>query len=178
MEISYTKDKEFKLAGKNIAVSINPSANTKADAILNSISQGNNKPDTLVFDGPGEYEVKGSMIHGISTSQSDETIYVVSIDDIKIAYLPEVTKLFGDDELDLIGSIDVLLIAINDLKATELSKVVSQIEPRVVIPMNYNSEQLKLFESEVGTVPSPIDKYKISKKDLINDTQQIVVLKG
>lgn len=180
MEISYTKDKEFKLTGKNITIAFNPSKTLKADVVFYSLSQKEDSKDSnsLIFDGPGEYEVKGSMIAGVKLKNSESCTYVASVDEIKVAYLSDISSLLNDDELDLIGNVDILLIAIDTLSATDISKVISQIEPRVVIPMSYSSEQLKAFEAEVGTVPSPIDKYKISKKDLAVDTQQIVVLKG
>ncbi|MDP4038534.1 MAG: MBL fold metallo-hydrolase [bacterium] len=178
MDITYIKDKEFKLTGKNIAIAINPKTKAKTDVILYSESQENNSTETLIFDGPGEYEVKGSMINGIQISQSGKICYSITIDDLKVVYLGDIENSLTDNELDLIGAVDILLISIGDLDPSNISKIIGQIEPRVVIPMNYTPEKLKSFESEVGTTPSPVEKFKIIKKDLNTDTQQIIILKS
>jgi L-ascorbate metabolism protein UlaG (beta-lactamase superfamily) len=69
---------------------------------------------------------------------------------------------------------------INAAKAVE---VISQIEPRIVIPMHYKIPGLKAdvdgvekFIKELGLKPRNEEKLKISKKDLPQEDMELVVL--
>jgi len=60
--------------------------------------------------------------------------------------------------------------------------VVSQIEPRMVIPMHYKVPGLKVdlaevdsFIKELGINPTYEDKLKISKKELPQENMELVV---
>lgn len=63
-------------------------------------------------------------------------------------------------------------------------EVVSQIEPRIVIPMHYKTPGLKIdlkavdeFIKELGLKPTYEEKLKISKKDLPAEEMELVILK-
>ena len=69
---------------------------------------------------------------------------------------------------------------INAAKAVE---VISQIEPRIVIPMHYKVPGLKIdldgvekFIKELGLKPRQEEKLKILKKDLPQEDMELVVL--
>jgi L-ascorbate metabolism protein UlaG (beta-lactamase superfamily) len=64
-------------------------------------------------------------------------------------------------------------------------EVINQLEPRVVIPMHYQIDGLKLpeqldnlekFIKELGIAPEYEEKLKISKKDLPADATKLVIL--
>jgi len=179
VDITYSKDKEFRLAGKNLEIAINPKEQVKADVILYSDKEKKRSPkaeQALCFDGPGEYEIKGSMITGIKISHNRKTAYSIILDNIKIAYLGDIQNSLSDEELDLIGAIDVLLISLADLTPAAVSKLIGQIEPKIIIPMDYTPEKLKAFELEMGSTPQTESKLKLSPKDFSDDLQKIVVL--
>ncbi|MBI2637639.1 MAG: MBL fold metallo-hydrolase, partial [Candidatus Sungbacteria bacterium] len=103
----------------------------------------------VIVKGPGEYDAKGVFIKGIQTYHDSKegkerglnTIYVIEMEGIKICHMGD----FGEGEvrqetLDAIGDVDILLIPVGGtytIDAEEASRVVSQIDPRIVIPMHY-----------------------------------------
>ncbi len=62
-------------------------------------------------------------------------------------------------------------------------EVISQIEPRIVIPMHYKTKDVKYdldevekFIKEIGLTPIMEEKLKISKKDLPSEDMELVIL--
>lgn len=142
------------------------------------------KGDPVVIDCPGEYEYKGVYIEGIDTAPT--VIYRIQIDDLVITHLGSINRTLDAKEVEQLEGTDILLIPVGGkdcLNAKNAVEVVNQIEPRIVIPMNYQSDGLKLeldsvekFIKEIGLNPRREDKLKISKKDLpIEDTELIIL---
>ena len=68
--------------------------------------------------------------------------------------------------------------------AKEASKIIQQVEPRVVIPNCHKAGSGKLkadsvtdFIKEFGVKPVEEEKYKIKKKDLPQEDVQLIILK-
>lgn len=157
--------------------------------------QGSNSP--FIINSPGEYEISGIIIDGISAKHGgelekesfDTTIYKFLIDDISVCYLGDMgQKELNEKQLDVIGNVDVLLISVGGaylLDYKSATHIVNQIEPRIVIPMGYNIDGLKikldridLFFKEVGISPKEkTDKLKITKEDLPQEDMEIIELK-
>jgi L-ascorbate metabolism protein UlaG (beta-lactamase superfamily) len=129
---------------------------------------------TFVVDGPGEYEVSGVLITGIRTAHDKQkgddlgfnTVYVIHLDEIAFCHLGDLGHELSHTQLDEIGNIDVLFVPVGGgetIGPAEATNVISQIEPRIVIPMHYAAPQLS-FEQEL----QPLDKFlhEIGKKDI------------
>jgi len=116
---------------------------------------------SFLIDGPGEYEIKGVKIRGIPTvdakreekGKAKNTIFKIEFEEIKICHLGN----FNEDQvssgiLESIFGIDILFVPIGrDLTVSgkEAAKLVSQIEPKTVIPMNYlPSESRSSFKTK------------------------------
>jgi len=123
----------------------------------------------FVIDGPGEYEIKNIFIQGIPSS--GDPIYTIDAEDMRLCYLGDFSqKELVPEQLDKMGDIDILLVSAG------VGKIVSQIEPRVVIPMG---EGINKFLKEMGRKAiSPQPKLLIKKKDLPKEETKIVVLKS
>ena len=89
-------------------------------------------------------------------------------------------------QLEAIGDVDVLLVPVGgnvSLSAGKASEVISQIEPRVVIPMHYSTgretlqmDSLDKFTKEMGLKDlTTQDKFSMKKSDL-SETTQVVIL--
>jgi len=71
------------------------------------------------------------------------------------------------------------------IDAKEAVEVVSQIEPRIVIPMHYKTKGLKIdidsvesFIKEIGITPEyEENKLKINQKELPNEEMKIIIFK-
>ena len=142
--------------------------------------------EAFVIDSPGEYEVSDIFVYGKNVKGN--IIYYVILEDIKVAFLGE----FGhhdlaNGDLELIEGADILILPVGggDLStAKEATKIIQQVEPRVVIPSCYKEGMGKLkadsisdFIKEFGVKAEEEEKYKIKKKDLPQEDVKLVVLK-
>ncbi len=93
-----------------------------------------------------------------------------------------------EDELDAIGRIDILIVpvgGVDTLDGQGAAHLAGQIEPRIVIPMQYHLAGLKKtyagFEAFLKALslkaPEAEEKLKIIKKELPADEMRVVFLK-
>ncbi len=147
--------------------------------------------DSFVIDGDGEYEVKNVFVYGLPAEKKDGekfTIYLMEVEGIKIAHLGMIAQdSLTDQQMEILEGVDILLIPVgggDTLNATKAVKIISQIQPRIVIPMYYKVPGLSLkldgfepFLKEYGvSKPEPMDKFKVSKKDLPQEETNVVLL--
>lgn len=142
--------------------------------------------EAFVIDGPGEYEVQNTFIRGIFSYHDEEkgkkrganTIYVIESEGMNICHLGDLgQKELTDEQLKEIGEVDILLIPIGGtytLNSKEASKIISQLEPKAVIPMHYKIPGLDLdldgpesfFKAMGKKNIEAEDKVSISKSNL------------
>ena len=149
--------------------------------------------EPFVIDGAGEYDVKGVLVHGVSSQHGGEKkeeniIYRFEVDGISISHLGDLGHVLDNKQLEVVVGTDILMIPVGGkytIDAKKAVEVVSQIEPRIVIPMHYKMPGLKItdiegvdkFVKEMGLKPTEEEKLKISKKDLPQEDMELVILK-
>lgn len=150
----------------------------------------------FIIDEAGEYEVKGVFIEGIDSSHGlkegkeavKNIIYRIEMEEISITHLGDLGQAVLDNkQLEKIEGTDILLIPVGGIYTIDAAKaveIVSQIEPRIVIPMHYKIPGLNIkldgverFIKELGIKPTEEEKLKISKKDLPQEDMELVVMK-
>jgi len=151
----------------------------------------------FLIEGPGEYEVKGVFIRGILSFHDDSrgkergmnTIYVMESEDIKLCHLGDFgQKELTEEQMEKIGEIDILMIPVGGnytISLKEVAKIMSQLEPKITIPMHYAIPKLKIklnplnrFLKMFGIKSlTPLNKLSIKKKDIPADEAKIIVLK-
>lgn len=173
----------------------------KIEADIFLVSQGKTAKipsDSFLADGPGEYDVKEVCIQGFSAEMKAEkgenpeetTIYTIEAEEMRICHL----GLLGQKELDSsclekIGDVDILMIPVGGGRAidgAEAVKVMSQIEPKIVIPMYYKIPKLKpkldgldKFLKAAGIKkPETLSKLSVKKKNLSPEMAKIIVLES
>jgi L-ascorbate metabolism protein UlaG (beta-lactamase superfamily) len=169
-------------------------------ADIKSVKGTSHNPEPFLIKGPGEYEVNNIFIYGIPSWHDNEqgkqrgpnTIYVFSIENMTLAHLGDLgQKELTAEQLEYVEEVDILLIPVGGtftLNAKEASNIISQIEPRIVIPMHYHLPGLKIgggkkidgvdkFIKEFGNKKEELDKLRISKKDLPQEETKLIVLK-
>ncbi|MFZ4631946.1 MAG: MBL fold metallo-hydrolase [Patescibacteria group bacterium] len=142
----------------------------------------------------GEYDFKNVLIEGIDSyhdevkgkERGSNIMYRIEIDDISVAHLGDLGEVLDNAQLEKLVGTDVLLIPVGGkytLDAKKAVEVISQIEPRIVIPMHYKTDGLKYeldsidkFIKEIGLTPVYEEKLKISKKDLPQEDMELVIL--
>jgi len=209
MFISWLGQSAFKIQDKELTIAIDPHDKTglkmpkfQADIVLitHEHDDHNNlkaiKGSPFVVDSPGEYEIKNVFIYGIpgwhDNKQGSErgsiTMFLIEIAGVKIAHLADLGQAaLTDKQLDKLEKIDILLIPVGGvytINGTESVKIISQLQPRIVIPMHYKIPGLKeklepvdKFLKEFGvSSPEKMDKLKISKKDLPQEDTKVIIL--
>lgn len=154
---------------------------------IEQLSHGERVPFTVT--GPGDYEIKEIFIKGvlsdalIDNKKYINTIYIFSVDNINIVFLgalsnPEISK----EALEAINSPDILFIPVGGkglLDAKASAKLASLLEPKMIIPMDYDNESLKAFLKETGEEKAEVvDKLTLKLKDLEGKEGEVVVLKA
>jgi len=154
------------------------------------------KGEPFVIKGPGEYEIKEVFIHGIPSFHDDKegkergknTIYLIEAEDLRFCHLGDIgQKELTDEQLEKIDAVDVLMIPVGGtytIDSSEAQKIISQIEPRIVIPMHYALPKLKGEYDDVSkflkTMGKPSitaqDKLIVKESTLPKDGMEIVVL--
>src|SRR3989344_396236 len=151
-------------------------------------------PETFIIDGPGEYEKQGIRVRGVSSfhdkvngkERGPNTIYIVKTEDMAICHLGDLGQdRLDDKQVEEIGDVDILMIPVGGnytIDAKEATGVVSQIEPKIVIPMHYKIKDLTVevsgpdkFLKEIGLSPEKVDKLKIAKKNLPVEEMKLVM---
>lgn len=158
------------------------------------------KGQPIVVSGPGEYEIKGVRIIGISTFHDNDkgrkrgknTIYHINMDEINLLHLGDLGHKLTEKEVDLFPEVDILFVpsgGFYTINGRQAKEVVFQLEPKIVIPMHYKIAGLKEdigqhletvdnFIKEMGQDKDrlTIDKTLTVSKNKLPDELQIVVL--
>jgi len=139
------------------------------------------------IDSPGEYEVKGIFVYAIGLKDKNNLIYHIESEQVSIGHLGNLNRALSEQELEQLNGIDILLLPTGGnsvLDAKKATDLISQIEPRIVIPMHYALPGLKEkldsvdnFCKEIGSCEKgKLDKLKITKKDLpVEETKYYIL---
>lgn len=150
----------------------------------------------LVIDHAGEYEVSDVSIQAIparahidETNQKSATIFKIILDDVRIAAVGHIYPELNDDQLEALGTIDVLIIPVGGngytLDPIGALKLIKKIEPKTVVPTHYDDKaitypvpQQTLEDALRGLAMEPKEttaKFKIKGGEL-SDMTQLVIL--
>jgi len=182
---------------------------------VKAVSAPTSASEPFLISGPGEYEVKGVFIRGIHSlsaanprlagdetksqrpwhdekqgkERGENTIYAIETEDLKLCHLGDLgQKELTEEQLEKIGEVDILMIPVGGvytISAKEAPKIMSQIEPKITIPMHYAIPRLKIkLESSDKFLKTfgiknlePMKKLSIKKKDISLEEAKIVILK-
>jgi len=152
------------------------------------------KPEYQVLRGPGEYELHDVFITGIRTYHDTEkgavhgynTIYLILVEGILICHLGDLGHPLTEEQAEAISDCDVLIVPAgggNVLSHDAAADLIAQIEPKIVIPMQYatpngdsNLGSLEPFAKRLGMeMTESIDKLVLKHSDL-PETVRLVVL--
>ncbi len=149
------------------------------------LTHGDTKP--FVISGPGDYEVKDIFINGVGIEAVIDgkkyinTIYSLTSADIKLTFLGALSSDIPANLRETIQAPDILFVPVGDgnlLSPKNAYKLAVSLEPKIIIPMDYDANSLKQFLKEGGEEKiTPIEKLTIKKKDLEGKDAEIVVLK-
>lgn len=152
------------------------------------------EPGTFIIEGPGEYEKQGVAVRGIfsyhDNSEGKErginTIYCLKTEDIKVCHLGDLGQdKLTDEQVEAIGDIDILMIPVGGnytIGAKQATGVITQIEPKIIIPMHYKVPGLTVdidgpekFLKELGLEAEKVEKYKVTHKTLPTEETKLIM---
>lgn len=144
----------------------------------------------FVIKGAGEYEVAGIFFKGFATETTlkegktdkvfQNTSYVLTLDGIRITFLGALSKLLAPEHKQIIDETDVLFVPVGHdaflLNAYDAHKLAVSLEPKLIIPMDYDEQSLPIFLKEAGAEKvEPVEKLTIKKKDIEGKLGEIVL---
>jgi len=213
MDITYLGHSSFKIRGKtgtvvtdpyNAEVGLKFSKHVEADVITvshdhgdhNAVSQVEGTP--FIIHGPGEYEIKGVGVVGLSVYHDDQkgalrgrnTIYRIEIDGVSIVHLGDLGHMLTSDQVDELDGVNVLLVPVGGFHTIDSAvavHLINEIEPSVVIPMHYGRPELNqkifnqlsplsVFLKEIGKEDTTPQPKLVLSKDKLPAEMQVVVL--
>jgi L-ascorbate metabolism protein UlaG (beta-lactamase superfamily) len=158
------------------------------------------KGEKRVIRGPGEFEIGGVFITGISTrhapdasgkkkkteTKDSNTLYLVDFNGLTVAHLGDLDYVPTQQQIENLGAVDVALVPIgggSGLNASQAAEVISLLEPAIVVPMHYRTpetnlklETLNKFVKEMGlSAPKTQESLKITRADLPEETHVVVL---
>ncbi len=154
MDFAILTENGIKLKGKQSVILIDSSsarAKVPADAILQLLQQNASEDQTLIIQGPGEYETKGTKITGTRTDK--DMWYATTITRAK----------------DKLRDFDVALIYADDVISQQALGVIS---PSVFITYG---EKAKETITSLGKENGEVNKYTTTK-DKLPSEMEIVLL--
>lgn len=153
------------------------------------------KGEPKVLTRPGEYEIKGVFITGIQSwrgpgakgeAKEENTIFVFEFGDLTVCHLGDLSRVLTQAQVESMPDIDILMVPVGGgsaLDADKAAEVISQLEPRIVIPMHYLTPYVNLpldplgkFLKEMGVADQPeVDSLRITRSQLPAETQVVVL---
>ena len=118
--------------------------------------------DAFLVSGPGEYEIGGIFIIGVSApgpedSEGTTTAYSIAADGLSVCHLGSLCGSPSQSAMERLGKIDVLIIPFGgeaSLTPARAAELVSRLEPALLIPLDAgespDSEFISRFLGEMG----------------------------
>jgi L-ascorbate metabolism protein UlaG (beta-lactamase superfamily) len=144
----------------------------------------------FVVRGAGEYEIKDIFVKGFSTvttlkegktaKEFQNTSYVFTLDGIRITFLGALSHVLAPEHKEIIDETDVLFIPVGHdeflLNPYDAHKLAVALEPKLIIPIDYDEQSLPIFLKEAGAEKvEPVEKLTIKKKDIDGKLGEIVL---
>jgi L-ascorbate metabolism protein UlaG (beta-lactamase superfamily) len=144
----------------------------------------------FVLDGPGEYEVHDVLLTGVRTYRDNDkgsqrgrqTAFVMELDGVHTIHLGDIGHELTEEKLADIGRVEVVCVPIGGaLTAATAASLVTQLDPKIVIPMPVCEDEaacdeaVKLFLHEMGAEPMIQPKLSIMPSSLPTETTTVLL---
>lgn len=172
MDLSWLGHACFRLRGRDVTILTDPYEGSDWDypplaASANVVTISNDHPHHAglggiegkprVLKGPGEYEIGGALIWGVRTRprkaengtpvSAKNTAFVIQLEELTVCHLGDLADApLTPEELAHIKDADVLLVPVGGnctINATQAAGIVAQIEPKLIVPMHYATEETR-----------------------------------
>ncbi len=147
--------------------------------------------DNHVLAGPGEYEIGGISVRGVATPADDpavskeiNTVYIIDADGLQVATLGNPGYQPSAQSVQQISKVDILIINTDSqgLEPDEMSAVIRNLEPKMIVPSGYDSEAgkpsaaMQRLLTELGVKEFEATPKLTVNKSGLPDERSVVVL--
>ncbi|MBT3419132.1 MAG: hypothetical protein HN726_02095 [Candidatus Magasanikbacteria bacterium] len=142
--------------------------------------------DPFTLSHPGEIETKGVLVTTVQGHEKNTLMIRVDSEHMSIGHVGHISKPLTDEQLEVISGVDILCVPVGGkdcFNAEAAVKMVNTIEPRIVIPMSFKSDNdpeeadVSAFLNAIGAPNDGAEKKVIIKhKDLPQEETRIIVL--
>nr|HID12740.1 lactamase [Anaerolineae bacterium] len=148
-----------------------------------------------LLDGPGEYEVGGVFITGITTFADGKrgalrglnTVFTFDFGGLTVCHLGRLGHVPIQSQVENLGTVNILLVPVGgggSLTPARASEVISLFEPNLVIPMYYKVRGLNVSLGTLGRFLKEMGLEKVNSQEVLkvsrtslSEETQVVVLK-
>ncbi|MCH7744971.1 MAG: MBL fold metallo-hydrolase [Chloroflexi bacterium] len=210
MEIVWLGHSSVRLKGNTVTVITDPYANSvglsldkpQADIVTISNDHPHHSHSSAItgspriLSGPGEYEISNFRISGMATRlQGDDgvrrtnTVFTFRAEGLTLCHLGDLTENLSPKQIDELSQADVCFVpagGVCTLDAARIMRIVRLIDPRILIPIHYNTEGVKVeldpldkLLSELGVADiTPQAKLNVTSTNLPAELRVVVLQKG
>ena len=150
--------------------------------------------------GPGEYEIGGVFITGVpmARTQSESkktrgeadnktnTVFLFDYDGLTVCHLGDLDHVPTQSQIEALGAVSVALVPVGGgggLNAAQAAEVVSLIEPSIVVPMHFRTDNgsasldpVSKFLKEMGLgATQPEAVLKVTRSGLPDETRVVLL---
>jgi L-ascorbate metabolism protein UlaG (beta-lactamase superfamily) len=153
-------------------------------------------PPFKVLDGPGEYEIHDVLVTGIRTyhdpnkgaDRGYNTIFLFELEGMTVCHLGDLGHALSQAQAELLNGTDILLVPAggdntNVIDPSRAAEVIGQLEPKLVIPMQYhvgsgdsNRGDLITFCKALGVEPPTLDEKLVVRSSDLSESMRVVAL--
>lgn len=190
MQISYLGYDSLRITTGGVTVALHPlgkasglsAGKNGADIVVAAPDDDGDhgRGSAFVINSPGEYEIKGVFVYGHFLKKQKQIVYLIKADGVRLLFLGRLSSkdVYAAD-MDFFKLADVAVVPVGGngvLNAQQAVDLISEIEPRVVVPIVYAMDGLKgayapveSFVKAFGGKAETVDKLKMNKADLPAD---------
>jgi len=208
MEIVWLGHSCFRIRGKEATIVTDPFDKTlgypmrKPTANIITVSHSHPQHNFVagvagnprVVSRPGEYDIANVFINGIATfhdkdkgaQRGKNTVFFMEIDEVKVCHLGDLGHVPTTEQVEQMSGTDILMVPVgggSTIDAAAAAETIGLLEPRLVIPMHYKTEVVKMeldpldrFLKQMGVKEVETQpKLNVTKSNLPPETRVLVL---
>ena len=132
----------------------------------------------FILSNPGECETKGVLVTAVQGHEAEASLpagrqvfFRIDSEYMSVAHLGNAKKELTNKQLEILGDIDILIVPVGNgdvYDADQAVKAVNAIDPRIVIPMWYKSD------NDAGAKPVSEFIKAFGAKDIVEEAKTII----
>jgi len=146
----------------------------------------------MIFERPGEYEIGGAFVIGtamhnlVAEPPKYNVSFLFDYEGLTVVHLGDLDHIPSQSEVEALGNVNVALVPVGGggaLNSAQAAEVIALIEPSIVIPMHYQTEQSTLALDPLDRFLREMGVSHVQNEDTLKltastlpETTQIVVL--